>query len=164
MNRNDFVARFGGIYEDSPWVAEMVWDVGRANGHDSTDSLARAMATAVDTAPLDKRLTLLRAHPDLAGRAALAGELSAASASEQSGAGLDHCMPGELAEFQRLNAAYKAKFGFPFIIAVAGLHRLDILAAFRRRVENDPDVELATAMAEAHKIARLRLEALVAGP
>ena len=105
-------------------------------------------------------MELVRAHPDLAGKAALAGALTADSTAEQAGAGLDRCSPEELAEFHALNTAYKEKFGFPFIVAVKGLTRHDILEQFRRRLENDAATELATAFEQIHKIARLRLEAL----
>ena len=154
MTRTAFIARYGAIYEDAPWVAEAVWEAG-----DFAD-IAAAMRAAVDAAPEERRLALVRAHPDLAGKAALAGELTAASTVEQAGAGLDKCSPEELAEFHALNAAYKEKFGFPFIVAVTGLTRHDILDRFRGRLRNDAAAELATAFEQIHKIARLRLEAL----
>lgn len=154
MTRDDFIARYGAIYEGSPWVAEAVWDGG------DLDDVAAAMRAAIDTAPEAARMELVRAHPDLAGKAALAGALTADSTAEQAGAGLDRCSPEELAEFHALNTAYKEKFGFPFIVAVKGLTRHDILEQFRRRLENDAATELATAFEQIHKIARLRLEAL----
>ena len=154
MRRDAFIARYGAIYEDSPWVAEAVWEAG------DLGDIAAAMRAAVDTAPEAARMELARAHPDLAGRAALAGELTKASSAEQAGAGLDRCSPEELTEFHALNTAYKQKFGFPFIVAVTGLTRHDILEQFRRRLENDATTELATAFEQIHKIARLRLEAL----
>jgi OHCU decarboxylase len=109
------------------------------------------------------KLALIRAHPDLAGRAAIAGDLTASSRSEQSGAGLDQCTPEEYRRFHELNAAYKRKFGFPFILAVAGKGRHEILAAFEARVDNDRDREFDTAIAEINKIALRRLEAMVRG-
>ena len=154
MRRDAFTARYGAIYEDSPWVAEAVWEAG------DFGNIAAAMRAVVDAAPEARRLELVRAHPDLAGRAALAGELTAASTAEQAGAGLDRCSPEELAEFHALNTAYKEKFGFPFIVAVTSLTRHDILEQFRRRLENDAATELATAFEQIHAIARLRLEAL----
>lgn len=154
MTRDAFIARYGAIYEDSPWVAEAVWEAGEFA------DIAAAMRAAVDAASEERRLALVRAHPDLAGRAALAGELTEASTAEQAGAGLDRCSPEELADFHALNAAYKEKFGFPFIVAVKGLTRHDILEQFRRRLENDAAVELVAAFEQIHKIARLRLEAL----
>ena len=102
----------------------------------------------------------LRAHPELAGKLAVAGGLTVESTAEQAGAGLDRCSPEEFARFTELNDQYGAKFGHPFIIAVRGLDRAAILAAFETRVNNDPSTEFATALAEVHKIARLRLELL----
>ncbi len=158
LNRDGFIARFGGVYEHSPWVAATVWDAGEAA--DDPAALADAMARHVDAADEATKLGLLRAHPDLAGRLALDGDLSPDSASEQAGAGLDRCTPEELAEFRSLNAAYLATFHFPFIIAVRGLTRADILAAFRARLRNDRTTEFATALEQVHRIARLRLEAM----
>src|SRR5690606_5434957 len=94
------------------------------------------------------------------GRAAIAGGLTAASSAEQASAGIDQCTEAEYARFQELNEQYKAKFGFPFVIAVRGKRRSDILAAFEQRVRNDKDEEMATAIREIHEIARLRLEAM----
>lgn len=105
----------------------------------------------------DERLALLRAHPDLAGRLALAGELSADSTAEQAGAGLDRCTPQELEEFQALNERYKTRFGFPYILAIKGRHREQILENFRARVENDPEAEFEEAIEQVRRIALLRL-------
>jgi OHCU decarboxylase len=118
------------------------------------------MARVVETVGRDRQLALLRAHPDLAGRLAVAGGLTASSSAEQASAGLDRCTPAEFARFQALNAAYREKFGFPFIMAVRGRSRTEILAAFERRVANDAETEFATALAEVHKIALLRLREL----
>jgi 2-oxo-4-hydroxy-4-carboxy-5-ureidoimidazoline decarboxylase len=154
MNREDFVKSFGAVYEASPWVAEAVWPpLGKGDGGD----LAGAMRAAVEAAPRERKLALIRAHPELAGRTAIAGEMAEASRREQSGAGLDRCTPEEFAEFQRLNEAYNAKFGFPFIIAVKGLDRQAILTAFRARLDNDPDTEFDTALEQIHRIAGFRL-------
>lgn len=158
LSEEQFLAVYGGIYEHSPWVAQAVWDARPLP--DTVDALHTAMKAAVDAAPRERRLALIRAHPDLAGRAAVAGALSAASTAEQAGAGLDRCSPDEVAAFQELNAAYKARFGFPFVIAVRGLDRGDILDAFRRRLANDADTEFDTAIGQIHTIARLRLDAL----
>ena len=162
LDRAAFLARYGWVYEHSPWIAEAVWDAGGAS--DDAEALAKAMAGTVDAADDAAKLALLRAHPDLAGRLALAGELTEASRAEQAGAGLDRCSPEELAEFQRLNAAYVAKFGFPFIIAVAGLDRAAILDAFRRRAAQPPQTEFAEALTQVHRIARLRLLGLAREP
>ena len=158
LTEEQFLAVYGGIYEHSPWVAQAVWDARPLP--DAVDALHAAMKAVVDAAPRERRLALIRAHPDLAGRAAVAGALSAASTAEQAGAGLDRCSPDEVAAFRELNAAYKARFGFPFVIAVRGLDRGDILDAFRRRLANDADTEFDTAIEQIHTIARLRLDAL----
>jgi len=155
--RADFVARFGGIYEHSPWVAERLWDSGLSGVHDRVAGLKVAMAAIVDGADRDVKMALIRTHPDLAGRLAIAGELTAASTSEQASAGLDQCTPEELTRFKELNEAYKARFDFPFIMAVKDRSRQEILAAFEARLGNSPEQEFGTALAEIHKIAGLRL-------
>ena len=153
MTKADFLARFGPVYEASPWVAEGVWpDPPR-----DREALAAAMAAVVDAAPHAAKLALIRAHPELASRARMAD----ASVKEQSGAGLDQCTPEEFGAFQRLNAAYNARFGFPFIIAVKGLTRADILAAFESRLANDAETEFQTAIAQIHRIAAFRLADLL---
>ena len=157
LSREAFVARFGGVYEHSPWVAEQVWDSGRVT--DDSAALAEAMAEVVEAAGTKAQLALLRAHPDLAGKLAVGGALTAESTAEQASAGLDRCKPGEFAEFQRLNEAYTARFGFPFIIAVRGLDRAAILEAFRHRLGNDRGAEFREALEQVHRIARLRLAA-----
>ncbi len=158
MERAEFVGRYGGIYEHSPWVAEAV--ARRAAELTTPDGIADAMAEVVDDAPREKKLALIRAHPDLAGKAQIAGELTADSTAEQASAGLDRCTPDEYARFKELNDRYREKFGFPFVMAVRGSSRQDILAAFERRLKNDPPTEFETAINEIHKIARLRIEAL----
>jgi 2-oxo-4-hydroxy-4-carboxy-5-ureidoimidazoline decarboxylase len=143
--REAFVARYGGVYEHSPWVAEACWP--------PPADLAAAMRAVVDAAPRERKLALIRAHPELACRARMAE----ASVKEQAGVGLDQCSPEEFAAFQRLNAAYNARFGFPFIYAVKGATRTDILAAFEARLSNDPETEFKTAIAQIHRIAGFRL-------
>jgi OHCU decarboxylase len=160
MTREEFLSRFGGVYEHSPWIAEAVWRRGLTPAEDTPQGLAAALAAVVHGADDDSKLALIRAHPDLAGRAAVAGDLTAASRSEQAGAGLDRCSPEEFRRFHELNDAYKEKFGFPFILAVAGKTRQDILAAFEARLGNDRETEFRTALAEIDKIARLRLEVM----
>jgi len=152
-----FVAAYGHVYEHSPWVAEKTWMSNDPDTLDTLDGLATAMAAQVNTADEAAKMTLICAHPDLAGKAALRDELTAESRSEQAGAGLDQCSAEELAEFTRLNSAYKQKFGFPFIVAVKGLDRHDILAAFRARLNHERAQEFETALTQIHKIARLRL-------
>lgn len=156
--REQFVARYGGVYELSPWVAEESY-VQAADVSDAS-KLARIFAGCVDAAPMNRKLALIRAHPDLAGKAAIAGDLTQQSSEEQRSAGIDRCTPQEYAEFQSLNAKYREKFGFPFVMAVRNSNRRDILDAFAKRFENDRDTELATAIAEIHEIARMRLETM----
>ena len=154
------MAQFGGIYEHSPWVAATIWSEGLGPGDRHLSQFAARMRAIVDAAGPARQLALLRAHPELAGKLAIAGGLTAESSSEQAGAGLDSCTPDEFASFSDLNERYGARFGHPFIIAVRGLDRAAILAAFAARIDNDPTTEFATALAEVHKIARLRLELL----
>ncbi len=160
LDRAVFIERFGGVYEHSAWIAEAVRDTGLSDGHDAIETMAAAMTDTLDAADDEAKLTPLRAHPGLAGKAAVRGELSGASTSEQAGAGLDQCSPAELARFQELNAKYKEKFGFPFILAVRGKHRAEILDAFEERIKNDQQIEFHTAIEQTHRIARLRLSEL----
>ena len=160
LPRDRFVETFAGIYEHSPWVAEAVFDDGSARSAEKPSDLAGAMASVVASAGEDRRLALLLAHPDLAGRLASAGQLSRESTTEQAGAGLDRCSAEEFEEFTLLNSRYREKFGFPFIIAVRGRSRQNILAAFRRRLQNTPDEEFGEACLQVDRIAALRLAAL----
>lgn len=157
LTRDAFIARFGPVYEASLWVAEAVWPAAARGELDAPQALARAMREAVDDATRAQRLALIRAHPQLA---VARGAMAEASIREQRGAGLDQCSPDELTAFRSLNAAYLARFGHPFIVAVAGLSRGDILAAFAARLENDAEAEFATAMEQIHRIAGFRLAAL----
>jgi len=159
MSADDFVDRYGGIYEHSPWVAERVKLLLEDSVAD-TELLASLLADCVDNASVETQLELIRAHPDLAGRAQVAGELTADSTEEQSKAGLDQCTADEFERFQSLNDSYKEKFGFPFIMAVRESKRSQILDAFASRLENNYNAEFETALQEIHKIARLRLTAL----
>lgn len=159
MDRASFVARFGGVFEHSPWVAEGAWGAG--NVPDDADGLHAAMVAVLRAADHDRKLALLNAHPDLAGRLALRGELTADSTAEQASAGLDRCTPEEFARFTELNDAYKARFGFPFILAVKGRSRADILEAFETRLSNGPEEEFATALAQVERITWLRLKDLL---
>lgn len=154
----DFVARYGGIYEHSPWVAEQVEPL--LADTDDIEVIARLMADCVDNASMERQLELIRAHPDLAGKAQIAGELTAHSGSEQASAGLDRCSAEEYEKFQRLNRKYRDKFGFPFIMAVRDSSRAEILTAFEARLGNEPSTEFETALSEIHKIAASRLRAM----
>ena len=156
LTRDAFIARFGPVYEASPWVAEAVWPAAARGELEERDAMAQAMRAVVDAAPRETKLALIRAHPQLA----VAGRMAEASVREQKGAGLDQCSPDELHAFRRLNATYLDRFGHPFIIAVAGLSRGDILAVFEKRLENDAETEFATAIAQIHRIAGFRLAAL----
>ena len=160
LSRLEFLTHFGGVYEHSDWVALAMLASGIGPADNQINHLADRMAAIVDTAGKKRQLALLRAHPELAGKLAIDGGLTADSTAEQASAGLDRCSPEEFAAFRALNTAYGEKFGHPFIIAVRGLTRADILAAFRRRINNDKRTEFATALAEVHKIAHLRLEVL----
>lgn len=155
---DEFVARFGDIYEHSAWVAEETF----SDGLDVADTelLAVLFAECVDNASRERRLALIRAHPDLAGRAAVAGELTEESTVEQSSAGIDQCSREEFASFQDLNDRYKIRFEFPFVMAVRDSNRQAIISAFDARLQNSPEEEFETAIEEIHKIARLRLEAM----
>ena len=158
MSHEEFVSRYGGIYEHSPWVAAEAAD--DAAACDSYERIATIMADCVDNASAERQLALIRAHPDLAGKAQVAGELTADSSAEQSRAGLDQCSTEEYEQFQSLNDKYHEKFGFPFVMAVRDSTRAEILAAFELRLGNDVNTEFETALAEIHKIARLRLRAM----
>ena len=155
--RGDFVARFGGVFEHSPFIAERAYDEGLVIVPLSAKRLHDALCLIFRRATVEERLGVLRAHPDLAGRLAIAGELTEDSRKEQAGAGLDRLSPAEHARFTELNAAYVEKFGFPFIIAVKGLNKEDILPAFEKRVGNSRDEEFTTATAQVERIALLRL-------
>ncbi len=159
MSKADFIKRYGGIYEHSPWVAERVQLFLEGSPAD-TGLLTSLMADCVDNAAVETQLELIRAHPDLAGKAQVAGELTADSTEEQSKAGLDQCSADEFERFQSLNTAYKEKFDFPFIMAVRESTRSQILDAFASRLDNDYNTEFETALQEIHKIARLRLTAM----
>jgi len=159
LDADAFVTALDGIFEHSPWVAR------RAHAHGpfaDLPALQTALLDAMWAAEPQEQLALLCAHPELAGKAAVAGELTAESREEQRGAGLDRCTPEEFARLQTLNARYRERFGFPFIIAVRGLGRADILAALEARVEHDHATELRTALEQVGRIASLRLQALFA--
>mmetsp|Transcript_38553 Transcript_38553/g.123569 ORF Transcript_38553/g.123569 Transcript_38553/m.123569 type:complete len:296 (+) Transcript_38553:61-948(+) len=155
LRREAFVELLGGIYESSPWVAEGAF-LEEEDYYESATSLAKAMRAVVSSAPVDRKVELLRAHPDLAGRAKLS-TLTAESQSEQKSAGLDALAPEDLVRFRSLNDAYRSKFGWPFIFAVRNATAQAILRAFERRVDHDPDAELRECVAHVHRIAWTRL-------
>ena len=160
LSREAFVATFGRVYEHSPWIAEALFDAGLTSAHESLDGLAVALRAVVEAGGEVRQRALLRAHPDLAGKLALAGKLTNESLGEQASAGLDQCSPAEFARFQELNRQYTERFGFPFIMAVKGKKRAEILAAFEARSHNDPIAEFRTALDQVHRIAYLRLSDL----
>lgn len=157
---DEYVERFGGVFEHSPWVAERAFADGVREPLNASDVHA-AMVQAFRAGTEAERLAVLRAHPDLAGKLAIAGGLTEDSRKEQAGAGLDRLTADEHARFTALNSAYVEKFGFPFIIAVKGLNKDDILAAFETRINNDRDTEFATACAQVERIALLRLGSML---
>jgi len=161
MDAPEFIARFGELYEHSPWVAERTWRRGIDSTHNSLDSLAKALAITLDQADESEQLALIRAHPDLAGKAAVSGELTAASTDEQTSAGIHQCTEAEFSRFQVLNERYKTKFDFPFIKAVKGSNKRAILDAFETRIEHDRASEFNVALQEINKIARFRLVAML---
>jgi 2-oxo-4-hydroxy-4-carboxy-5-ureidoimidazoline decarboxylase len=158
LSREDFVKAFADIYEHSPWVAERAFDLGQEDRINEIDGLHQRMADILLSADHAEQLALINAHPDLAGKAAVRGELTEASTSEQSGAGIHECTAEEFERFTELNDAYKAKFAFPFIMAVKGSNRHQILAAFEERIHNSIEAEFTRALAELNKSALFRLQ------
>ena len=157
-SKRDFVAALAAIFEHSPWVAERVADL---RPFASGIALHRALCDAVMQAPEAQQLALIRAHPQLAGRAAIRGDLTAASTSEQRGAGLPYCTPDQLERLNSLNAEYSSRFGFPFVLAVRGHTPQSVIAAMERRVTHEVRQEIAVALSEIFSIARFRLEDLL---
>jgi 2-oxo-4-hydroxy-4-carboxy-5-ureidoimidazoline decarboxylase len=154
-----FVAALGDIYEHAPWVAQAGYG---QRPFATLAALHEAMTAAVRAAPPDRRMELIRAHPDLAGKAARAGAVTASSAAEQASAGLDRLSEADFARFHRLNDAYREKFAMPFIICVRRHGKDSILRQFERRLQNDRAAETETALAEIARIAALRLDQRVA--
>ncbi|WP_420338563.1 allantoinase PuuE [Roseibium sp.] len=157
MDRGTFVARFGGIFEHSPWIAERAFDLELGPSHDCAAGVHNALCRKFRTASAEERLGVLTAHPDLAGKLAAAGRLTAESTSEQAGAGLDMLTDDERETFTKLNSDYVAKHGFPFIIAVRDHTKTSILAAFYERIGNDRETEFAEACRQVERIAEFRL-------
>jgi 2-oxo-4-hydroxy-4-carboxy-5-ureidoimidazoline decarboxylase len=158
MDHEAFIAQLGGIYEHSSWVAERAW---QARPFRSRDALHAAMEEVVAAASHEEQLALIRAHPELAGRLALAGQLTGASRGEQAGAGLDRCTPEEFARLQALNADYRRKFDFPFIVAVRGLARAQIIAQLEQRLAHSAEQEFSACLREIGRIAGFRLHDLI---
>ena len=159
MTRVQFLQCFGSVYESSPWIAETAWDLGQIGSKavESAEKLSTIFSQIVDKASDKKKLTLLNAHPDLAGKLAIAGKLTVDSTKEQAGADLNNCTTEEFDQFQKLNRNYKEKFGFPFILAVQGYQRSEILKIFQKRINNSIEEEYKVALGQVNKIALLRL-------
>jgi OHCU decarboxylase len=156
LPQNEFARALGAIFEHSPWIPERAW---AARPFDSVRALHQAMVDVVQRASREEQLALITAHPELAGKEAAAGTLTSASSSEQRGAGLDQCSPDELKRLRSLNAAYRKRFGFPFIIAVKGRSRYQIMEAIEERLHHDEETELTTCLDQIGQIARFRLDA-----
>jgi len=158
LDASEFREALGSIYEFSPWVADRVFDHGPFA---SIEELHQRMVTAVENSSEPWKLALLNAHPELAGREAAAGGLTSTSATEQAGAGLDQLSEDEREKVRELNAAYRERFGYPFIIAVGHQTRESILKKWQERLQNEPKAEKSIALQEVFKIARLRLDNLI---
>jgi OHCU decarboxylase len=158
-NRATFVAAVGFAFEDSPWIAEAAWERRPFAGR---DALLATCIEVVRNAPVERHVALIASHPDLAGRVAREGRLTPSSRDEQEAAGLDRLSDAQRARFDAANNAYRAKFGFPFVICAREHDSSSILAALEARAQNESTVEVATALDEIAKIARLRLEDAVA--
>ena len=157
MDRETFVARYGSIFEHSPWIADRAWRLELGPAHDTAAGLHNALARMFRSATREERLGVLKAHPDLAGKLAQARRLTAESSNEQSSAGLDALTDDERAAFQARNDAYVGKHGFPFIIAVRDNTKASIMQAFETRIANDTDTEFTTACRQVERIAEIRL-------
>jgi OHCU decarboxylase len=157
MSKPEFVEFFGGIFEHSPWIAERAYSLELGPAHHSAVGMHSALCRIFRSATTVERLGVLQAHPDLAGKLAAAKTLTPASTSEQASAGLDMLTDNERAQFTRLNADYTLKFGFPFIIAVRGRNKSEIMQAFESRLQSTAEVEFETACKQVEKIALLRL-------
>lgn len=158
-----FVERFGGVFEHSPWIAEGAYEAGLSQAEDTPDGLHAAMSKVLRAASREQQMSVIDAHPDLAGKLAAAKLLTADSAQEQASAGLDRLTAEEKARFTALNTAYLEKFGFVFIMAIRGRSKEEIVAAFERRLGQDAETEFQEALAQIEKIALLRLEQMLPG-
>jgi 2-oxo-4-hydroxy-4-carboxy-5-ureidoimidazoline decarboxylase len=154
LDREGFVAALGWVFEDSPWVAKRTWSTGP---FENVDALHAAMIDQLARANSEEQLALLRAHPDLGTRA----RISRASRGEQAGVGLDQLTPHEFERLHQLNSAYRNKFGFPFLFAVKGSTKHDILRALEKRLEASSEEEYEEALRQVHRIARFRLQETV---
>ena len=158
LPRDEFARLVGPVFEHSPWIAETTW---ARRPFASVEQLHAALCQTVRDASESQKLALIHAHPDLVGRAALAGTLTRESTGEQASAGLSQLTAEEIAAFQKYNAAYHEKFGFPFVICARLNRKEAILAGFERRLHNSSEQEVAAALDEIFKIAELRLRDLI---
>jgi OHCU decarboxylase len=158
LERAEFTRTVGPVFEHSPWIAEMAWS---KRPFFNVDELHRTMCGIVREADLEKQIALIRAHPDLVGRAALAGTLTRESTREQAGAGLNQLSPDEISLFQSQNTAYREKFGFPFVICARLNKKEAILTGFQKRLPNTREQEVHIALEEIFKIAEFRLYDLI---
>jgi 2-oxo-4-hydroxy-4-carboxy-5-ureidoimidazoline decarboxylase len=160
LDREEFLETFGHIFEHSPWIAENVWNDGLDLRHDTAAGMHEVMCNEIRRADPEQKLELLKAHPDLV--CAMNQEsTTSTSRGEQRRSGLDQCSPEEYAEFQRLNKAYREKFGFPFILAIKGFQRRQILEIFRKRLQHSQEEEFQAALAQVMKIGLFRLQELM---
>jgi 2-oxo-4-hydroxy-4-carboxy-5-ureidoimidazoline decarboxylase len=158
LDRDTFIHTLAGLFEGPPWIVTQVW---HSRPFTSREQLYQALCTIMYQAPVEQQIALLRAHPDLVGRAALAGTLSPASTREQAAAGLDRLTSEEIASFQRLNQAYRDQFGFPFVICARENKKKSILDGFVTRLQHTRQMEIETALEEVSKICALRLHDLI---
>jgi OHCU decarboxylase len=158
LDPSHFIQALASLFEGPPWIVAEAW---HKRPFASQDHLYQTLCTIMYEAPVEKQVELLQAHPDLVGRAALAGTLSPSSTDEQAAAGLDHLSPEEIATFTRLNAAYSERFGFPFVICARENKKESILAGFAERLQHSYEQEISIALAEVAKICSLRLYDLV---
>jgi len=158
LSREDFVCVIGPVFEDSPWVADATWS---KRPFKSLELLHGALCKTVQTSTEAKQVDLIRAHPDLAGRAAQSGTLTPASTSEQTSAGLNKLSDEEIARFQKSNQSYRDKFGFPFVVCARLNKKEAILKGLEVRLKHSRKEEIKTALAEIEKIAYLRLQDII---
>ena len=154
LDQSDFAAVLGGIFEGPPWIVSKAW---QSRPFSDVDALYSALCQVMYAAAIERKVALIQAHPDLVGRAARTGTLGPASTAEQAAAGLNDLTAGEIATFERLNAEYQQRFGFPFVICARENKKDSILAGFAARMRNMREQEIATALDEIAKICRLRL-------
>lgn len=158
LDQAEFVGFVGPVFEQSPWIAEMAW---LKRPFANVEELHSVLCGTVQDVGLERQLALIRAHPDLVGHAALAGALTRESTNEQASAGLNRLSSEEIAAFQKQNAAYREKFGFPFVICTRLNKKEAIVAGFERRLKNSREQEIQIALEEIFKIAEFRLRDLI---